>query len=255
MVHAGNKLGCYIKPDAGHVAITPVNLRLWALNLRHGEDGITEKNPPPNHLFDNVIRNTKARVTFSLPSETNETHASGSILSPTVTEFPTPPAPPAVTQIPPQIPPHIPPQMPPHIPPQMPPHIPPQMPPQMPVQIPPGFYGNAAFPPTFYPAYPGPGPQTGFPNYGGANMSQNAQPIHPLRQELLQLPLSIFLSRLEELYPMHEFLTFQEDFEINGITPDLIPAMSDADLDNVLGKNGMGMRIVLRRLLGRDSGC
>jgi hypothetical protein len=130
-----------------------------------------------------------------------------------------------------------------------------QIPPQIAPQIPPAFYGNAAFPPMFYPAYPGPGPQTGFPNYGGANMSQNAQPIHPLRQELLQLPLSIFLSRLEELYPMHEFLTFQEDFEINGITPDLIPAMSDADLENVLGKNSMGMRIVLRRLLGRDSGC
>jgi hypothetical protein len=41
----------------------------------------------------------------------------------------------------------------------------------------------------------------------------------------------------------------------NGITPDLIPSMSDTDLDSIFGKNSMGKRIILRRLLGRDSVC
>jgi hypothetical protein len=224
MAHLGNKLGCYIKPDGDHVALMPVTLKLWAVNLKDGQPGITERNPPPNHLFDNVVRKTKARVSFFTPLDTSKPPVQSSL---------------DLTNV--------------HAGTAVQPWTLPSMP-----QVQPNFYGNTGFSPVFYSAYPS--PPTGFSDPGvpgvlpmGIPPAQNTQLIPPLRQELLQLPLGLFLSRLEELYPAYAFLPFQEELEGNGITPDLIPSMSDADLDSIFGKNSIGKRIVLRRLLGRDS--
>jgi hypothetical protein len=222
MAHLGNKLGCYIKPDGEHVALTPITLKLWAVNLKDAQPGITERNPPPNHLFDNVVRKTKARVSFSTPPVTSESN-------PPVQPSPNPTNVHAGAAVHPWMLPPVP-------------------------QAQSNFYGNLGFPPLFYTAYPN--PQTGFSGPGVTALSPMGLPPAentPLRQELLQLPLPIFLSRLEELYPTHDFLAFEEELEENGITPDLISSMSDADLDSILGKNSVGKRIVLRRLLGRDS--
>jgi hypothetical protein len=71
--------------------------------------------------------------------------------------------------------------------------------------------------------------------------------------ELLKLPLEFFFARVQALDTRHDLSTLREDFEKHGIyTPDLIPFMSDADLDTVLGEGRLGVRLFLRKIVGRQ---
>ncbi|KAA8895876.1 hypothetical protein FN846DRAFT_893752 [Sphaerosporella brunnea] len=74
----------------------------------------------------------------------------------------------------------------------------------------------------------------------------------PDRTELFNLPLSSFMARVQDMDTAHDYQQVEERFIEEGITPQLIPAMSDVDLDTVLGPGNMGMRLFLRRLVGRQ---
>ncbi|KAI5804410.1 hypothetical protein EDC01DRAFT_760658 [Geopyxis carbonaria] len=73
------------------------------------------------------------------------------------------------------------------------------------------------------------------------------------RRKLLELPLLYFLTRLQNMDTRHNILDLQPLFEDRGITPNLIPSMSDADLDEVLGKERMGIRLFIRKIVGRET--
>jgi hypothetical protein len=77
-------------------------------------------------------------------------------------------------------------------------------------------------------------------------------PASAERAELLALPLSSFMARIQDMDTAHDYALVEERFIEEGITPQLIPVMSDVDLDTVLGPGNMGMWLFLRRLVGRQ---
>jgi hypothetical protein len=242
--HPGNNLGCYITRTGNHVAITPSSLNIWATGLQRGIAGVTDRNPPPAHSFDNEAKKTRARTALKSrsrsPSTKSDAQATTSMPSPWPGYPQQPGAPNPWAMAPP---------------------------------IPPNPY--MGFPPTygggpFFGGYPSV-PNAGFAGYppavygqgsavpgttsmgSGLNSGSSGSAFDLQRQELVALPLPIFLSRLEEIYPDHDFLTCQDKLELNGITPDLIAEMSDKELDSVLGDGSLGKRLILRRLLGKGS--
>ncbi|KAI5797730.1 hypothetical protein EDC01DRAFT_629112 [Geopyxis carbonaria] len=116
-----------------------------------------------------------------------------------------------------------------------------------------------------YLQYPHLPPYAGYPpNYGmpstptpasmAVSLPTNSPGKSQRRKELLDLPMSAFLAQLENLHPRYagKLLCLEDLFEDQGITPDLLPCMSDRDLDSILGHNRMGIRLFLRREVGRN---
>jgi hypothetical protein len=87
---------------------------------------------------------------------------------------------------------------------------------------------------------------------GSGSGGVSAPTVSAERAELLALPLSSFIARIQDMDTAHDYEPVEEKFIEEGITPQLIPAMSDVDLDTVLGPGNMGTRLFLRRLVGRE---
>jgi hypothetical protein len=85
----------------------------------------------------------------------------------------------------------------------------------------------------------------------GSSVS-DTQPSNADRGRLLALPLGSFLARVQDLDMEHDYTDLEERFAAEGLTPHLLPSMSDADLDAVLGPGKMGIRLFLRNLVGRQ---
>jgi hypothetical protein len=90
-----------------------------------------------------------------------------------------------------------------------------------------------------------------FPPTGGTPAATTTSPQAD-RTELLNLPLNSFMARVQGMDTAHDYEEVEERFDAEGITPQQIPAMSDLDLDTVLGPGKMGIRLFLRRLVGRQ---
>ncbi|KAA8893728.1 hypothetical protein FN846DRAFT_1003687 [Sphaerosporella brunnea] len=93
---------------------------------------------------------------------------------------------------------------------------------------------------------------TGASNFFSSTGGLPIPTTNPDRMELFNLLLSFFMARVQDMDTAHDYRQIEERFIEEGITPQLIQAMSNIDLDTVLGPGNMGMRLFLRRLVGRQ---
>jgi hypothetical protein len=85
--------------------------------------------------------------------------------------------------------------------------------------------------------------------------STQSASVPPKPTELFNLPLELFITRLEELDILHEhdIRGFGERLREAGVTPDLIPAMDNGELESLLGPGKLKTRLFLRRAVRWES--
>ncbi|KAI5796524.1 hypothetical protein EDC01DRAFT_629327 [Geopyxis carbonaria] len=250
-LHTQNKSGCWVKQSGDHLPIPPGALRYWAACLKDKLPlYVTEKVPPVCHWFENSPKkstklpktppHTPVQSAIVPVNQPSSSHAAGNAatgimdhqyLAPT--GFP-------------NIPPHL--------------HALYNAPPMQ--CNPYSSFANpwASISPLHYPIphnFQAPVSNSAVYSSAAPSITTPVGAISPSttqrRKELVQLPLRQFLQKLDQIDPRHSIIDMFDNFDQEGITPDLIPSMSDSELDEILGKGRKGIRLYLRKHVGKDS--
>jgi hypothetical protein len=291
--HTQSKLGCYVKPNTGrHVFLKPDAVNFWAMAVRDGVPGVSLRCPPPHHEFENAgQRPAPLPITTTSPAAGNPFLTASTCGNPVPpvqmlsnapwqTPFPFP------LQYPSFFPPTGPCQLPgPYaFPPQAaqaPYFFQPYPPapyhfstPATPSQLPSVGVGSPAKAGSVPTAAEEKRPKTPPPAPSPSPVPALA-PSHKLlwtpskksfQQELLNLSIEEFFDELQGVMEMSQspeqcaevgsFEGLAQRFRAHGIgVSSFLPMTTDRDLDKIIGRERMALRLLIRKVVGRDPEC